>query len=70
MLTPELQSQFVAQASDMFLPVAGGWGRMGAAYPLGESESRHADGRVAPRGSYAWIRTSRRELGQAQRFCV
>ena len=46
---PELQSQFVAQAPDMFLPVAGGWGRMGAAYPPGESESRHADGRVAHR---------------------
>lgn len=28
-LTPEMQAQFVADAPDLFLPVAGGWGRMG-----------------------------------------
>lgn len=28
-LTPELQSEFVADAPELFLPVAGGWGRMG-----------------------------------------
>ncbi|HLH06996.1 MAG TPA: MmcQ/YjbR family DNA-binding protein [Terriglobales bacterium] len=32
MLTPEVQSQFVAEAPDVFLPVAGGWGRMGATH--------------------------------------
>ena len=30
MLTPEIQAEFVADAPDVFLPVAGGWGRMGA----------------------------------------
>ncbi len=29
MLTPEVQAGFVADAPDLFLPVAGGWGRMG-----------------------------------------
>ena len=29
MLTPEIQAEFVADAPDVFLPVAGGWGRMG-----------------------------------------
>jgi hypothetical protein len=32
MLTPEMQAQFVAEAPDLFLPVAGGWGRMGATH--------------------------------------
>ena len=30
MLTPELQEQFVSEAPELFLPIAGGWGRMGA----------------------------------------
>ena len=29
MLTPEQQAQFLADAPDLFLPIAGGWGRMG-----------------------------------------
>ena len=29
MLTPEIQADFVAEAPDIFVPVAGGWGRMG-----------------------------------------
>jgi hypothetical protein len=29
MLTPEIQSEFVSEAPELFLPVAGGWGRMG-----------------------------------------
>jgi hypothetical protein len=32
MLTPEVQAQFVEEAPDLFLPVAGGWGRMGATH--------------------------------------
>ena len=32
MLTPEVQAGFVADAPDVFLPVAGGWGRMGATH--------------------------------------
>jgi hypothetical protein len=29
MLTPDVQAEFVADAPDLFLPIAGGWGRMG-----------------------------------------
>ena len=32
MLTPEIQAEFVAEAPDVFLPVAGGWGRMGVTH--------------------------------------
>ena len=32
MLTPDVQAEFVADAPDVFLPVAGGWGRMGATH--------------------------------------
>ncbi len=31
-LTPELQQQFIADQPDIFLPVHGGWGRMGATH--------------------------------------
>ena len=32
MLSPEIQAEFIADAPDVFLPVAGGWGRMGATH--------------------------------------
>lgn len=32
MLTPEVQAGFIADAPEMFLPVAGGWGRNGATH--------------------------------------
>jgi hypothetical protein len=32
MLSPELQRSLVAEAPDVFLPVSGGWGRMGATH--------------------------------------
>ena len=32
MLTPELQQEFLADQPDLFLPVTGGWGRMGATH--------------------------------------
>ncbi len=32
MLTPEQQAAFVEELPDVFLPVAGGWGRMGATH--------------------------------------
>ena len=32
MLTPELQAEFLADRPDLFLPVHGGWGRMGATH--------------------------------------
>jgi hypothetical protein len=32
MLTPEEQTRFVEELPDVFVPVAGGWGRMGATH--------------------------------------
>src|SRR5690242_3825666 len=32
MLTPEQQAAFVEEAPEVFLPVPGGWGRMGATH--------------------------------------
>ena len=32
MLTPELQADFVAEQPDVFLPIPGGWGRMGSTH--------------------------------------
>jgi hypothetical protein len=32
LLTPEIQAEFVGEAPDVFVPVAGGWGRMGATH--------------------------------------
>ena len=32
MLTPEQQAAFVSEQPEVFLPVAGGWGRMGATH--------------------------------------
>lgn len=32
MVTPEVHAGFVADALDLFLPVAGGWGRMGTTH--------------------------------------
>jgi len=41
MLTPEIQAEFVADAPDVFLPVAGGWGRMGATHIRLAKTDRH-----------------------------
>src|ERR1700743_3878743 len=32
MLTPEQQSDFIEERPDLFVPVAGGWGRVGATH--------------------------------------
>jgi len=32
MLTPEVQAMFVGEAPETFVPIAGGWGRMGATH--------------------------------------
>jgi hypothetical protein len=32
MLTPEIQAEFLRERPDLFLPVHGGWGRMGATH--------------------------------------
>jgi hypothetical protein len=32
MFTPEVQAQFVAEVPNVFVPIPGGWGRMGATH--------------------------------------
>jgi hypothetical protein len=32
MLTPEMQAEYVAEQPDVFVPIPGGWGRMGATH--------------------------------------
>ena len=32
MLTPEVQAMFIGEAPETFVPIAGGWGRMGATH--------------------------------------
>ena len=32
MITPEQQAAFIEELPDVFLPIAGGWGRMGATH--------------------------------------
>jgi len=32
MITPELQAEFLSERPDLFLPIHGGWGRMGATH--------------------------------------
>jgi hypothetical protein len=32
MLTPEQQAQFVTELPEVFVPIAGGWGRMGSTH--------------------------------------
>ena len=34
MITPEQQAMFVAERPDAFIPIAGGWGRMGMTHVL------------------------------------
>jgi hypothetical protein len=34
MLTPEVQADFVSEQPDVFLPIAGGWGRNGATHVI------------------------------------
>ncbi|MBK9166725.1 MAG: MmcQ/YjbR family DNA-binding protein [Bryobacterales bacterium] len=41
MLTPEIQTAFVADRPDLFLPIHGGWGRMGMTHIRLEPASEH-----------------------------
>lgn len=44
MITPELQAAFIADRPDLFLPIHGGWGRMGMTHirlAVADEESLH-----------------------------
>lgn len=40
MITPAMQTAFVEEAPDVFLPIKGGWGRMGATHIVLAKSSR------------------------------
>ena len=66
MLSPGQQAAFVAEAPDLFLPVAGGWGRQGATHiRLASADERTLEGALRS----AWklrleknVRPSRRKI--------
>jgi hypothetical protein len=44
MLTPEIQAEFLGERPDLFLPIYGGWGRMGATHirlAVADADSMH-----------------------------
>jgi len=49
MLKPEQQAMFVEELPEIFLPVAGGWGRNGATHVVLEKASEDVSGRAAIR---------------------
>jgi hypothetical protein len=54
MLTPKIQAQFVEDAPDVFLPIAGGWGRMGATHiRLSKADRDVLAGALKPPGNCA-----------------
>ena len=59
MITPEQQAAFVAELPDLFLPVAGGWGRMGITHIrlATATEDVLTGARCVRRGSYGSTRT-------------
>ena len=70
MLTPEMQAAFVAGMPEVFLPVAGGWGRNGATHiGLAKAKRRCAGGR-APSGlaNCGWKRIRKRRRGREERI--
>ena len=64
MLTPEVQAQFVAEAPDVFVPIAGGWGRNGATHVrLAKATEDLLEGALRT----AWkIRMEKNEAGRAK----
>ena len=56
MLSPELQQSLIDEAPDVFFPVSGGWGRMGATHV-----------RLAERGSPALLMIQKRRCDIAPR---
>jgi hypothetical protein len=40
MLTPEQQADFVSESPDIFVPIAGGWGRMGMTHIVLKAASK------------------------------
>src|SRR3954470_11105298 len=63
MLSPELQQSLIAEAPEVFLPVSGGWGRMGAPRSRGtDSMAQPTTSRPGSRGAATSAATSGRPL--------
>jgi hypothetical protein len=66
MLTPQIQAEFVADAPDVFLPVAGGWGRMGATHiRLAKADHERDDRRAVHRMEAAVSTRTPRTLSES-----
>jgi len=51
MLTPELQADFLRELPEVFLPIPGGWGRMGMTHILLAKANEYVlAGALAPHG--------------------
>lgn len=63
MLTPALQAEFIAERPDLFLPVHGGWGRMGITHiRLAKADEDTLQGALHS----AWkLRTEKNKKGSA-----
>src|SRR5713226_1507891 len=53
MLTPEQQAAFVGELPEVFLPIAGGWGRMGMTHIRLAAANKRSAGRGAAHGMEA-----------------
>ena len=63
MLSPELQQALIAEAPEVFLPIAGGWGRMGCTHiRFAEASANRCSRASNSRGACASIRTTGRGL--------
>ena len=66
-LTPELQAEFIAERPDLFLPIHGGWGRMGMTHiRLNEADEDTLRGAL----NSAWklrVEKSEKSAGPARR---
>ena len=74
MLTPEVQTEFVGERPDLFVPIAGGWGRMGMTHiRLAKSDRDSLAGaleaawklRVSPRTQSVHARPGARQIRAA-----
>jgi hypothetical protein len=62
MLTPEQQTDFVRELPDVFMPIPGGWGRMGMTHVrLAKASEDVLNGALARRGGCGWKRTRGRK---------
>jgi YjbR protein len=68
MLSPEQQAEFVAELPNVFLPIAGGWGRMGMTHVrLAAANKDVLAGALRAHGNCASRKTQKRPNGRRAR---